>query len=148
MKPIYNREARSKYEFLDSWEGGLVLTGAEVKSIKKGAMNLRGAYVSIENGELWLKNAHISPWQQMNQANYDPDQKRKILLRRSEIDSMLGKVQSEGLTLIPEKVYSNAGLLKIRVSLARGLKKHDKRERIKKRETDRKIQRALKQKFN
>lgn len=145
MESIVNRYARSQYEFLDSWDAGLVLTGAEVKSIKLGQMNLKGAYVGYENGELWLKNAHVTAYQQMNQPDYEPEQPRKLLLTRKEIDSIMGKLQTEGLTLVPEKVYSKSGLLKLKVSLARGLKKHDKREKLKKKDTDRKIRRALKQ---
>ncbi len=145
MKPIINRQARAKYEFLDDWEAGLVLTGAEVKSVKKGQMNLKGAYVGYENGELWLKNAHISAYQQWNQPDYEAEQPRKLLLRRKEIDSIMGKIQSSGLTIIPEKVYSKSGLLKVSIRLARGLKKHDKREKLKKKDTNKKINRALKQ---
>ena len=145
MKPITNREARSKYEFLDSWDAGLLLQGAEVKAIKLGKMNLKGAYIGIENNELWLKNAHVSAYQKINQPHYDPERPRKLLLQKKEIHSIIGKLQQAGLTLIPEKVYSKSGLLKIQISLGRGLKKHDKRERIKKREDKRHMQRALKQ---
>lgn len=147
MKSIINRYARSKYEFLSTWDAGLVLTGAEAKSVKKGAMNLKAAYIGVENGELWLKNAHISPYQQNNQPHYDPERPRKILMHRREIDSLIGKTQTEGLTLVPEKVYSKHGLLKVTVALARGLKKHDKRAKIKKRDTDRDIQRELRQRM-
>ncbi len=147
MKSIVNREARSKYEFLQSWDAGLVLTGAEVKAAKSGQLNLKGAYVSLENGELWLKNAHIGAYQQKNQPGYDPEQQRKLLLHRREIDAIIGKLKQDGLTLVAEKVYSSAGLLKMKVSLARGLKKHDKRDKIKKRDTDRNIARTLKQNY-
>lgn len=144
MQPIVNREARSKYEFLDDWDAGLVLTGGEVKAAKKGHMNLKGAYVSFENGELWLKNAHISAYQQANQVDYEPERQRKLLLKRREIDSIMGKLNEKGLTLVPEKVYSKSGLLKVHVVLARGLKKHDKREKMKKRDIDRDLARSLK----
>lgn len=147
MKSIVNREARSKYEYLDSWEGGLLLTGAEVKSIKGGGLNLKGAYVLHENGELWLKNAHVSAYQVHNQEDYDPERSRKVLLKRKEIDSIMGKLNESGLTLVPEKVYSKSGLVKIRIALAKGLKAADKRQKIKKRDTDRKIARALRQKM-
>lgn len=146
MESIINKYARSKYEFLESWEAGLILSGAEVKSVKKGAMHLKSAYISEEDGELWLKNAHISPYQMSNQQGYDPERPRKLLLKRREIDSMKGKIHEEGLTLIPEKVYSKRGLLKVKVTLARGLKKHDKREKLKKRDVDRNIARELRQK--
>lgn len=143
MKPIVNRHARSSYEFLDHYEAGLVLTGAEVKAAKKGHVSLKGAYVTHENSELWLKNAHISPYQRANQPGYEPERPRKLLMRRKEIDSLMGKLSQEGLTMIPEKVYSKSGLIKVELVLARGLKKHDKRERIKKRDVSRDIARAL-----
>lgn len=120
-----------------------MLSGAEVKSVKKGMMNLKGAYVGIENNELWLKDAHISAYQQKNQPRYDPGRPRKILLRKKEIHSIQGKLGTQGLTLIPEKVYSKRGLVKIQVTLVRGLKKHDKREKIKERDVHRSIARAL-----
>lgn len=147
MKPIVNREARSKYEFLDSWDAGLVLSGAEVKAAKAGRMNLKGAYVTHENDELWLKKAHISAWQNENQPGYEPERPRKILLKRQEIDSIMGKLKEKGLTIVPEKVYSKSGLLKVKVSLARGLKKHDKREKIKKRDLDRQAARTMRSKI-
>ena len=147
MKSIVNKEARSKYEFLQSWDAGLVLTGGEVKAIKAGHMNLRGAFVGQENGELWLKNAHISAYQLANQQGYEPERPRKILLKKREIETILSKLNTDGLTLVPEKVYSSSGLLKIKVSLGRGLKKHDKRQKIKKRDTDRNIARTLKQNY-
>ncbi|MBI2410772.1 MAG: SsrA-binding protein SmpB [Candidatus Kerfeldbacteria bacterium] len=148
MESIVNKYARSKYEMLESFEAGLVLTGAEVKSVKKGAVNLKSAYIGIEQGELWLKNMHISPYQQANQPGYEPERPRKILLRRSEIATLMGKLQQEGLTLIPEKVYSKHGIVKVNVTLARGLKLHDKRQKIKKRDTERQMQRMMKQKMH
>lgn len=144
MKTIVNRTLRAKYEVLDSWEAGLVLSGAEVKSVKKGVVNLTGAYVSLEQGELWLKNAHVSAYQQTNQKGYEAERTRKILLTRREIAALVGKLQEKGLTIAPEKVYSKNGIIKISICLVRGLKKHDKREKIKKREADRKMARALK----
>ncbi|HLD21481.1 MAG TPA: SsrA-binding protein SmpB [Patescibacteria group bacterium] len=145
MESIINKYARSQYEFLEEWDAGIVLVGAEVKSIKKGSMNLTAAYIGIENGELWLKNAHISPYQRGNQPGYDPERPRKILLHRSEIHSIMGKLQTKGLTLIPEKVYSKQGIIKVRLGLARGLKQHDKRQKMKKRDTERQLARAIKQ---
>lgn len=147
MQSIVNKEARSRYEFLDEWEAGLVLSGAEVKSIKNGGLNLRGAYIGIENGELWLKNAHIRPWQRANQPSYEPEQPRKLLLKRQEIEEITNKLGQKGLTIVPAKVYSKAGLLKVNIALARGLKTHDKREKLKKRDIDRKMSRALRQRY-
>lgn len=139
-----NRQARAEYEFLESWEAGLMLTGAEVKAVKKGMMNLKGAYVGFETDGLYLKNAHISAYQKKNQPGYEPDRPRKLLLQKREIDVLRGKLSEKGLTIVPEKVYSKSGLLKIRISLARGLKKHDKRQKIKKRELDRSLRHAMK----
>ena len=144
MQAIINKEARASYEFLDAWDAGIVLTGAEVKSVKKGQMRLQSAYVSFENSELWLKNAHIAAYQRANQTGYDPERPRKILLTKKELTSLGGKLHEKGLTLVPEKVYSNGGLIKIRIVLARGLKKHDKRAKIKERDVNRTIARALK----
>lgn len=139
-----NKAAAANYEFLDSWEAGIRLTGAEVKSVKHGQMNLKAAYVSFDNGELWLKNAHIAAYQRRNQPQYDPLRQRKILLRRKEIAGLIGKLHEKGLTLIPEKVYSRGGLIKMTIVLVRGRKRYDKRRQIKKREVDRAIARALK----
>lgn len=146
MKTVHNREARSKYEFLETVDAGIVLSGAEVKSVKKGQINLKGSYVSIDdNSEVWIKNLHISPYQQSNQEGYDPEQPRKLLLTKQQIDRFRGKTNEEGLTIVPQKVYSMQGLVKVTIALARGLKKHDKRQRIKDRDTRRKVNRALKQ---
>lgn len=144
MKPVFNRQAKAKYEFLESWEAGLILSGAEVKSVKTGGMNLTGSYVSFEKGEIWLKNAHISAYQQRNQNDYDPTRTRKLLLTRQERQTLIGKLQQKGLTIIPEKVYSKVGLIKVTISLVRGLKKYDKRQKIKKRDIDRNISYSLK----
>lgn len=147
MQSVINKEARSKYEFLAEWDAGLVLTGAEVKSIKNGGLNLRGAFIGIENGELWLKNAYIRPWQLHNQPGYDPEQPRKLLLQKREVEHIIGKLNEKGLTIVPKKVYSKGGYLKIVIALARGLKKHDKRAKLKKRDIDRKMSREIRQQY-
>ena len=122
------------------------MSGDEAKSIKAGGMNLKGAYVSTENGELWLQNAHVSPYQRMNLARgHDPERPRKLLLHRHQIDTIFGKLHEKGLTLIPEKVYSSAGLVKVQITLAKGLKKADKREKLKRRDLDRDSARLLRQ---
>lgn len=146
MKPIYNTYAKSQYEFLDSVEAGLVLSGAEVKAVKKGQMSLKGAYVGFEDGVLWLKEAHISAYQQKNQPGYNPDRPRRVLLHKKQILTLQGKLSSSGLTLVPQKVYSTRGLVKLQISLVRGLKKHDKRQKIKERDINRSIARTLRQK--
>lgn len=144
MQAIINKEARSKYEFLEEWDAGLVLSGAEVKSVKLGRMNLKGAYVNQENGEFFLQNAHISPYQIKNQQGYNPERPRKLLLTKSEIDRIQGKLNEKGLTIVPIRVYSKSGLIKVKIALARGLKAHDKREKLKKRDVDRSIARMMK----
>jgi len=143
---IKNKEVFFNYEILDQIEAGLELLGAEVKAIKQGKMSLKGAYISFQNGEFWLKNCLISPYQVKNQLNYDPYRLRKLLLKRKQIDSLMGKSKEAGLTLLPLNVYNKKALLKIKIGLARGKKKFDKRQIIKKREADRKISRALRSK--
>ena len=124
-----------------------MLTGAEVKSIKKGGLSLKGAFVGFENGELWLKNMHVYPYQRANQKGYEPERTRKILLKKSEIIQIQKKLNEKGLTLIPQKVYSRSGLVKLTVALAKGLKKVDKRDKIKKRDLDRQEARLLRNKY-
>lgn len=138
---------RSDYNVLEDYEAGLVLTGAEVKSCKLGHVKLQGAYVSYENGKFWLKRAFIAPYQLANQSGYDPIRPRQVLLHKREMDYLMGKVQEAGLTLLPENLYTTRRLVKLKVVLARGKKKYDKRADIKKRDVNRQIARALRQKI-
>lgn len=138
-----NRSARRGFKFLDEFEAGIVLTGPEVKSAKAGSVNFQGAYVSAENGELWLKNFHISPYKQAGPHNLSPIRPRKLLLNKKEIMQLLGKMKTGGLTLLPKSLYTRGGLLKVQIALAQGLKVRDKREQLKKRDVNRDIQRAL-----
>lgn len=144
MDTITNKEGLSRYSVLEEFTAGIVLTGAEVKSIKKGAMSLRGSYCSIEGGRLLLKGAHISPYQQPNQRGYDPERDRHLLLKKHELMHLVGKLEEKGLTMIPKNVYSKSGLIKVTLALAVGIKQHDKRQLIKKREAERDIARMLK----
>lgn len=144
---VKNKLARFNYEILEEFEAGLVLTGAEVKAAKQQKMSLRGAYLIYESNNLWLKNCQISSYQEKNQTGYDPLRLRKILLKRQEIVSLQEKMKASGLTLLPLYVYTKGALLKIKIALARGKKKYDKRAIIKKREDDRKIQRAMRNKM-
>ncbi len=140
-----NRKALFEYEILETFEAGLVLFGAEVKSVKNGRMNLAGSYVRFHNGELYLIGSSIAPYQPKNQpADYDPGRSRKLLLRKKEIAYLSGKSQIKGLTLVPIKVYSKGRKIKLEFALARGKKKYDKRSAISKRESARKIERELK----
>jgi SsrA-binding protein len=139
-----NRRARHEYQLLERVEAGLVLTGTEVKSLRDGQAELRRAYGDIRDGELWLVGAHISAYEQGSVDQHDPDRDRKLLLHRREIDSMIGKVQEKGLTLVPTRLYFKNGRAKVEIAVARGKDVRDKRRDIAKREADRQIERALK----
>jgi len=139
-----NRKARFNYELSDALIGGLVLTGAEVKSAKLGRVNLGDAYAKIVRGELWLINAHIAPYQAKNQPHYSPTRPRKILLAKKELSSLFGKLKEKKMTLIPTKLLTQKGFIKIELALGRSKKKRDKRETIKRREEEQEIRRKLK----
>jgi SsrA-binding protein len=139
-----NRRARHEYQLLERVEAGLVLTGTEVKSLREGRANLRRSYGDIRDGELWLVGAHISAYEQGSMGQHDPDRDRKLLLHRREIDSLIGKVQEKGLTIVPTRLYFKNGRAKVELAVARGKDVRDKRRDIAKREADRQIERALK----
>lgn len=139
-----NKKARHDYFIEESMEAGLVLNGPEVKSLRDGKANLVDSYVSIDHGEAWLNNCHISPYAAANQFNHHPMRKRKLLLHKKEISRLIGKSQEEGLTLIPLKLYFKVGRVKMELAVAKGKKLHDKRDTIKKREAVREIQKAMK----
>ncbi|XOU93938.1 MAG: SsrA-binding protein SmpB [Candidatus Kerfeldbacteria bacterium] len=142
-----NKQAYFDYEVLDEFEAGIVLSGSEVKSIKNGQINLKGSYATIKGNALWLINAHISPYlQSSTQTSYTPTQDRKLLLHKKEIGSLIGKLKTKGLTVLPLSVYTKGSLIKIKVGVCRGKKAHDKRQLIKKRETDKDIRRLLRNK--
>jgi SsrA-binding protein len=141
---VDNRKARHDYHLLERFEAGVVLTGTEVKSLREGRVQLRQAYADVRDGEVWLIGAHISPYEQGNIANHDPDRDRKLLLHGREIASLIGKVQQRGLTLVPTRFYFKKGRVKVELALARGKEQRDKRRDIAKREADRQIERALK----
>lgn len=140
-----NRKARFLYDILETYEAGLQLMGTEVKSIRAGKVNLQDGYALIRNGEAWLINVHISPYTSSSQYfNHDPRRTRKLLLHRQEIRKLIGKVEQQGLTLVPLKLYLKRGLVKVSIGLAKGKKLHDKREDLKRRQDRREIQRAMK----
>ncbi len=140
-----NKRAGFDYDILEKIEGGLVLLGSEVKSIKTGHVSLKGSYVTVKGSELFLTNANIPAYQPKNMPeDYDPNRSRKVLARKSQIKSIIGKVSQKGLTLVPIKVYSKHGLIKLEFGVGKGKKKFDKREDIKKREVKVNINRALK----
>ena len=142
----HNKQALYDYQVLEEFEAGLVLTGAEVKAAKLSQINLRGSFVSIQAGEAWIKNMHISPYIKagLNQKNYNPEQDRKLLLKNKELDYLIGKTKERGLTIIPISVYTTRRLVKVKIALVKGKKKHDKRQVMKKRDIDREIARKLK----
>ena len=141
-----NRKARFDYEILEKFQAGLVLNGQEVKSIKSGRIQLAGSYVVARGEELFLLGATIPPYQPNNAPrDYNPERSRKLLLNKKEITYLLGKVKERGLTLVPLKVYSIKAKIKLEFGLGKGKREYDKREKIKKRDTDREIERALKQ---
>jgi len=138
-----NRRARYEYELLERLEAGIVLTGTEVKSLREGRASLQRSYADVRDGELWLVGASISTYDKGSIGQHDPDRARKLLLHRREIDSLIGKVQERGLTLVPTRLYFKGGRAKIELALARGKDVRDKRRDIAKREAQRDIERAL-----
>lgn len=140
-----NRKAYFNYEILEKFEAGMVLAGQEVKSIRAGRINLTGSYVVLRNEEAYLINAEVPPYQPKNlPEDYDPARARKLLLNKSEIKYLIGKVREKHLTLMPLRVYTKKDKLKLEFGLGKGKKKADKKESIKKRETEREIERELK----
>ena len=139
-----NRRARHEFTIDETFEAGLVLTGTEIKSVRAGKVNLADAYARIERGEAWLIGAHIAPWAQGNRWNHEPKRTRKLLLRRSEIDELLGRTKAKGQTIVPLRLYINErGRAKIELGLARGKQLHDRRRDIAERDARRDIAREL-----
>ncbi|GAC1319436.1 MAG: SsrA-binding protein SmpB [Chloroflexota bacterium] len=138
-----NRRATHDYFIDDRIEAGLVLTGTEIKSIREGRVNLREGYARIVDGEGWLVNVHIAPYEQGNRYNHDPLRDRKLLLHKEELNSMMGRVRQRGYTLVPTQLYLKHGRAKVELGLARGKREYDKREALSKREAQREIERGL-----
>ncbi len=140
-----NRKARFNYHIVESYEAGIVLTGAEIKSIRAGGISLQESYVRPQNGELLLLGAHIKPYSHSANAEYDPVRPRKLLMHKGEIVKLQSKVEQKGLTIVPLKVYLKSGRAKIEIGLAKGKSAPDKREDIKGKEAKRDMARALKE---
>ncbi|NNL84756.1 MAG: SsrA-binding protein SmpB [Myxococcales bacterium] len=140
-----NRKARHEYEILDRFEAGIVLLGPEVKSLRAGRANLADAYADVDRGEVWLRKLHISPYEQASRENAEPMRPRKLLLHRSEIARLTGRVAERGLTLVPLSLYWKEGRAKVELGLARGRRRYDKRQAIRAREDDREAKRAVRQ---
>jgi len=139
-----NRKAFHDFHLLESFEAGIVLLGTEVKAIREGRVNLRDSFARVEDGEVYLYNVHISPYSHRGYADHEPLRRRKLLLHRDEIRKLVGKTVEKGMTLVPVRMYFKNGKVKVSVSLAKGKKDYDKRETIKKRDTDRETRAAVK----
>jgi len=139
-----NRRARHEFAIDDTVEAGLVLTGTEIKSIRAGKVNLADAFARIDRGEAWLVGAHIAPWEGGNRLNHEPKRDRKLLLHRAEIDELLGKTKSKGLTLVPLRLYIDSrGKAKLELGLGKGKQLHDRRRDIADRDAKREMKREL-----
>ncbi len=140
-----NKKAYHDYFIDETFEAGIVLTGTEVKSIRQGRVNLKDSFARIKNGELFLLNVHISPYEQADGfAQHDPERTRKLLLHKKEIEKLIGKTKQKGYTLVPTKLYFKRGKVKVELGLARGKHHYDKRETLKKKEGARELARAFK----
>jgi SsrA-binding protein len=142
-----NRRARRDYTFFDRYEAGLVLTGTEIKSIRSGNVDIQRSFVQIRNGELYLIDTHIAPYEQGGHESHEPTRPRKLLLHRREIIKIIDALSLKGLTMVPTRLFLRDGWAKVEVALARGKKKYDKRAEMAKRDSDRQIERALREKF-
>ena len=138
-----NRRARHDYDIEESFETGIVLTGAEVKSLRGGRASLTEAYARVTDGEVWLDNLHIPPYGNASPRSYEPRRPRKLLLHREQIERLIGKTQERGLTLIPLRLYFTRGLAKVELGLGRGRRRHEKRQAKLEQEHRREIERAF-----
>jgi SsrA-binding protein len=140
-----NRKARHDYFILETFECGIALTGTEIKSVRAGRLNLKDGFATLDNGELWLMNVHISPYEKGSYYNHEPVRPRKLLMHKKEIMHLVGKVQQKGLTLAPLSVYiKNGKNAKVELALVKGKTKYDKRESIAARDAERAMQKAAK----
>jgi SsrA-binding protein len=138
-----NRKAQHEYFLQDRFEAGIALMGSEIKSIRAGQMSLQEAYVTIERGEAWLNGAHIAPYQQAGLQNHDPTRSRKLLLHKRELSKLERATAQKGFTIVPLRVYLVRGLAKAEIALAKGKRRYDKRQKIRERDAQRQVDRAL-----
>lgn len=138
-----NRKARHEYEILETMEAGVVLKGPEVKSIRNGKVSLAGSFARVDDGEVWLHDMHVTPYDPASRWNADPTRPRKLLLNAAEIRRLIGATQEKGLTLVPLELYFKRGFAKVAIGLARGKKLHDKREAMKRRTHQREMEREI-----
>ena len=141
-----NRKARHDYFIEESYEAGIALVGTEVKSCRLGRVNLRDGYAAIQQGDMFLENVHISPYEQGNRFNHEPLRKRQLLMHKGEILRLLGKVKEKGYTLVPLRLYFKKGRVKVEIGLAKGKKTYDKRDDIAARDVEREMARAMRSK--
>lgn len=144
MSLVDNKKVKLNYTILETMEAGLDLSGAEVKSLRKGQASLDGARIMLDGDQAFLVGAYIAPYQPKNQPGYSPEQPRRLLLSKEDIKSLVGKGKTQRLTIVPLSVYNKGRYLKLSIALVRGKKKYDKRESIKKRDTERDLGRSLK----
>lgn len=140
-----NKKAYHDFFIEEAFEAGIVLQGTEIKAIRAGRINLKDSYARITNGEIYLINAHISPYEQGNRYNHDPLRERKLLMHKKEINRLLGETKQQGYALVPLKMYLKNGFAKVLIGLAKGKKNYDKRDDLKKKEAKRDIERAFKE---
>ncbi|MFH1154802.1 MAG: SsrA-binding protein SmpB [Pseudomonadota bacterium] len=143
-----NKKARHDYHISDEMEAGIVLVGTEVKSIREGRVNLKDSYAEIKNGEVFLRQMHITPYSYAYYGNHDPLRSRKLLLHNREIKRLIGKVKERGYTIVPLKLYFKNGKIKVQIGLAKGKKLYDKRESLKEKDMGREMDRARKKDFD
>ena len=136
-----NKKAFHEYHIFDKYIAGMVLTGTEIKSVRKGAVNLKDSFVKIDDGEVYLYNCHISPYEQGNRYNHEEKRTRKLLLNKKEIDKLIGKIKKDGYSIVALELFLENGWAKLEIALAKGKKLYDKRESIKKKDIQRDIQR-------
>lgn len=142
-----NKKAYHEYYIDDTFEAGIVLTGTEVKSIRAGKVNLKESFCRIKNGELFINNMNISPYDFGNRENHDPTRMRKLLLHHTEIDKLIRLTEQKGLAMVPTKLYFKRNYVKLEIGVGRGKKLHDKRQTLKSKEADREMSKALKDAF-
>ncbi|ERJ13321.1 SsrA-binding protein SmpB [Haloplasma contractile] len=142
-----NKKAYHNYFIEEKYEAGLVLQGTEIKSIRSGKVSMNDAYAGIHQGEAYLSNLHISQYEFGTKSNHDPTRRRKLLLHNYEIKKLIGKIQQGGYTLVPTKVYLKNGYAKVQIALAKGKKLHDKRQTLKRKDANRQIERAMKDRY-
>jgi SsrA-binding protein len=138
-----NRKARHNYSILETYEAGVALMGTEVKALREGQASLADAFATLDDGEIWLRNLHIPEYHAGSWTNHAPRRNRKLLLHRSQIDNLVGKIRDGNLTLVPLSLYFTDGKVKVELALARGKQTHDKRQDIAKRDSDREVTREL-----